>query len=72
MAAPADAAEPELFAKYPDLMTPADIAAETGFNVSYVRKLFREQRLPAVQIRARQWFVPKPRFIEFVNGGGLV
>lgn len=60
-----------LFDDYPDLLTPTHIAELTGFTVQYVRRLCRERRLPAVQIGARQWFVPKPRFIEYVNGGGI-
>lgn len=58
-----------LFGQYPDLLTPAHIAELTGFNVQYVRKVCREGELPAVQIGARQWFVPKPRFVEYVMGG---
>lgn len=58
----------ELFDSYPDLLTPTHIAELTGFTVQYVRKLCREHRLPAVQIGVRQWFVPKPRFVEYVNG----
>lgn len=58
----------ELFAQYPDLLTTAHIAEITGFNVQYVRQLCREQVLPAIQIGARAWFVPKTRFIEYVNG----
>lgn len=60
----------ELFAGYPDLLTPAHIAELTGFTVQYVRRLCREQRLPAVQIGSRDWFVPKVRFVEYVMGGG--
>lgn len=59
----------EMFDGYPDLLTPAHIAELTGFTVQYVRKLCREHRLPAVQIGERQWFVPKRRFIAYVNGG---
>ena len=58
----------ELFSGYPDLLTPAHISELTGFNVQYVRKLCREHKLPAVQIGSREWFVPKPRFVEYVNG----
>lgn len=60
----------ELFAGYPDLLTPAHIAELTGFTVQYVRRLCRERRLPAVQIGSRDWFVPKVRFVEYVMGGG--
>ena len=61
---------PELFAGYPDLLTPAHISELTGFNVQYVRKLCREHRLPAVQIGSREWFVPKPKFVDYVMGEG--
>ena len=62
----------ELFADYPDLLTPAHIAKITGFTVQYVRKLCRQGKLPAVQIGMREWFVPKLRFIAYVMGGGDV
>lgn len=60
----------ELFAAYPELLTPAHIAEITGFTVQYVRRLCRTGRLPAVQIGTRDWFVPKPRFVAYVMGGG--
>ncbi len=60
----------ELFSSYPDLLTPAHISELTGFTVEYVRKLCREHKIPAVQVGGRQWFVPKPRFVEYVMGGG--
>ncbi len=60
----------EIFAAYPDLLTPAHISELTGFTVEYVRKLCREHKIPAVQVGGRQWFVPKPRFVEYVMGGG--
>lgn len=59
----------ELFSAYPDLLTPAHISELTGFTVEYVRKLCREHKIPAVQVGSRQWFVPKPRFVEYVMGG---
>ncbi len=59
----------ELFSAYPDLLTPAHISELTGFTVEYVRKLCREHKIPAVQVGGRQWFVPKPRFVEYVMGG---
>lgn len=65
-----DGVDIELFAGYPDLLTPAHIAELTGFIVHYVRRLCRERRLPAVQIGSRDWFVPKVRFVEYVMGGG--
>lgn len=58
------------FSAYPDLLTPAHISELTGFTVEYVRKLCREHKIPAVQVGGRQWFVPKPRFVEYVMGGG--
>ena len=60
----------ELFTQYPDLLTTAHIAEITGFNVQYVRQLCREQVLPAIQIGARSWFVPKKRVSDDVRGGG--
>ena len=60
----------ELFSAYHDLLTPAHISELTGFTVEYVRKLCREHKNPAVQVGGRQWFVPKPRFVEYVMGGG--
>lgn len=59
----------ELFSAYPDLLTPTHISELTGFTVEYVRKLCREHKIPAVQVGGRQWFVPKPRFVEYVMGG---
>lgn len=58
----------ELFAGYPDLLTPKHISEITGISVQYVRALCREGKLPAVLIGEARWFVPKTRFIEFVNG----
>lgn len=59
-----------LFSAHPDLLTPAHVAELTGFTVEYVRKLCREHKIPAVQVGGRQWFVPKPRFVEYVMGCG--
>lgn len=58
----------ELFAGYPDLLTPAHIAEITGMTAHYVRTLCRRGKLPAVQIGEARWYVPKTRFIAFVNG----
>ena len=58
----------ELFADYPDLLTPKHISEITGITVQYVRTLCREGKLPAVLIGEARWFVPKTRFIAFVNG----
>lgn len=68
MVAPTDTGT-KLFSAYPDLLTPAHISELTGFTVEYVRKLCREHKIPAVQVGGRQWFVPKPRFVEYVMGG---
>ena len=59
----------EMFAGYPDLLTPKHIAALSGFSVDYVRRLCREHKLPAVQLGSGAWFVPKPKFIAYVMGG---
>lgn len=59
----------ELFAGYPDLMTPTHIAKLTGFTVQYVRRLCRTGKLPAVRVGTRDWFIPKVKFISFVIGG---
>lgn len=58
----------ELFAAYPDLLTPADIAEITGMTVEYIRRLCRKGKLPAVQIGESRWYIPKTRFIAYVNG----
>ena len=59
----------EMFADYPDLLTPKHISELTGISVQYVRTMCREGRLPAVQIGESRWYVPKVRFAEFVMGG---
>lgn len=59
----------EMFAGYPDLLTPKHIAALSGFSVDYVRRLCREHKLPAIQLGSGAWFVPKPKFIAYVMGG---
>jgi len=61
----------ELFASYPDLLTPKHVSEITGISVQYVRALCREGKLPAVLIGEARWFIPKSRFIAFVNGAGL-
>ena len=58
----------ELFANYPDLLTPKHISEITGITVQYVRTLCREGKLPAVMVGEARWFIPKTRFIAFVNG----
>lgn len=59
----------EIFAGYPDLLTPAHIAEITGLTVQYVRTLCRKGKLPAVQIGEARWYVPKRKFIGFVMSG---
>lgn len=61
----------ELFANYPDLLTPADISEITGMTVEYTRRLCRKGKLPAVQIGESRWYIPKPRFIAYVNGESI-
>lgn len=61
----------DLFAEYPELLTPAHIASITGMTVQYVRTLCRKGKLPAVQIGESRWYVPKVRFVEFVMGGSV-
>ena len=61
----------ELFAGYPDLLTPKHISELTGISAQHVRTMCREGKLPAVLIGEARWFVPKTRFIEFVNGAGV-
>ena len=58
----------ELFSGYPDLLTPKHISELTGISVQYVRTMCREGRLPAVLIGESRWYIPKTRFIAFVNG----
>ncbi len=59
----------ELFAGYPELLTPTHIAEITGMTAHYVRTLCRRGKLPAVQIGESRWYIPKVRFVEFVMGG---
>ena len=59
----------ELFAEYPELLTPMHIAEITGMTAHYVRTLCRKGKLPAVQIGESRWYIPKVRFAEFVMGG---
>lgn len=61
----------EFLDEYPHLLTPRDISSITGFSVCYSRKLCREQVLPAVQVGSGRWFVPKPKFIEYLNRTGM-
>lgn len=57
-----------MFCGYPELLTPAHIAEITGMSVQYARTMCRTGMLPAVQVGKSRWYVPKQRFIEFVNG----
>ena len=58
----------EMFAGYPDLLTPAHIAEITGMSVQYARTMCRTGMLPAVQVGKSRWYVPKQRFIAYLNG----
>lgn len=58
----------EMFAGYPDLLTPAHIAEITGMSVQYARTMCRTGMLPAVQVGKSRWYVPKQRFVAFLNG----
>lgn len=58
----------ELFADYPDLLTPAMIAEQTGQCADTVRNLIRRGELPACRIGHR-YYVPKTKFVEFIEGG---
>ena len=60
----------DMFPQHPELLTMQDVADLTGMTVQYVRRLAREGRIPAVRIGQRRWYVPKPRFIEWIMGGG--
>lgn len=60
----------EMFAEYPDLLTPKHVSEITGITAQYVRTLCREGKLPAVLIGEARWFIPKSRFIEFIMAGG--
>ena len=58
----------ELFADYPDLLTPAHIAEITGQCEATARARCARGELPAVRI-GKRWSVPKPSMVEFVFGG---
>ena len=58
----------EMFAGYPDLLTPAHISEITGMSVQYARTMCRTGMLPAVQVGKSRWYVPKQRFIAFLIG----
>ena len=60
--------EKDLFARYPDLLTPQHISEITGQCQATIRSLCVTQALPAVRI-GRRWYVPKPALIEYVQGG---
>ena len=57
----------EMFSGYPDLLTPAHIAEITGMSVQYARTMCRTGMLPAVQVGKSRWYVPKQRFIDYLN-----
>ena len=58
----------EMFAGYPDLLTPTHIAEITGMSVQYARTMCRTGMLPAVQVGKSRWYVPKQRFVAYLNG----
>lgn len=58
----------EMFAGYPDLLTPAHIAEITGMSIQYARTMCRTGMLPAVQVGKSRWYVPKQRLIAYLNG----
>lgn len=58
----------EMFSDYPDLLTPVHVAEITGMSVQYARTMCRTGMLPAVQVGKSRWYVPKQRFIAYLNG----
>lgn len=62
------ASDYELFASYPDLLTPAHIAEITGQCEATARAMCARGELPAVRI-GKRWYVPKPSMVELVLGG---
>lgn len=63
---PRFAPRPEPFARFPDLMTVADVCEATGLSAQTVRISCASGELPAVKI-GRRWFVPKSRLIELTG-----
>lgn len=58
----------QLFEAYPDLLTASDVAEITRQAATTVRRLMANGDIPACKIGVR-WYVPKKRFIEFVEEG---
>ena len=58
------------FDKYGDLLTPQNMADETGMCVETIRSLIKSGQLPGVKIGQR-YFVPKSRMLEFLGLGVL-
>ena len=63
-------ARPDLFADYPEHMTPSHISDIFGLEVCYVRRLMSEGRLPWVTVDKRR-VVPKEDLIAMFHGGRL-
>lgn len=58
----------EPFEQYGDLLNVSDICEITGMSAQTVRRCVERGEIPGCKI-GRRWFVPKSRFIEFVEGG---
>ena len=58
----------EPFAEYGDLLTVNDVCEITGMSAQTARRCIERGDLPGRKI-GRRWFVPKSRFIEFMEGG---
>ncbi len=57
----------ELFAGYPDLLSPAHLADITGQCEATMRAMCAKGDLPAVKV-GKRWYVPKPAMVELVMG----
>ena len=64
---PVTAADYELFASYPDLLSPAHLSEITGQCEATMRAMCAKGSLPAVKV-GKRWYVPKPVMVEFVMG----
>ena len=56
-----------ILANYPDLLTVDHIQELTGLSKQTIRSLINDGSLPGCRI-GRRLFVPKAKFIAFVNG----
>ena len=56
-----------MFKKYPDLLTVDHIQEQTGLSKQTIRSLINDESLPGCKI-GRRLYVPKAKFIAFVNG----